>query len=174
MSRPLPRFVRPPPKIAPLSRAGRWRVAIAIAAASLALAVQVVLADWNRFAASPAWRPWLQALCDRAGCTLPAWRDPKAFVVLSREIQPHPSHPQALLVTATFRNDAAWPQDWPRLELALTDLDGGRIGLRRFEPAEYLGGSPAAEGLAPGQSATVALEILDPGNRAVAFEFDFH
>ena len=26
MPRPLPSFVRPPPKIAPLSRAGRWRV----------------------------------------------------------------------------------------------------------------------------------------------------
>jgi hypothetical protein len=174
MPRALPSFVRPPPKIAPLSRAGRWRVAAALALASLVLLVQVVLADWDRFAASPTWRPWMASACARLGCALPAWREPGAFVVLNREIQPHPSNPQALLVTASFRNDAAWPQDWPQLELALTDLDGSRIGLRRFQPPEYLGGTPSREGLAPGQSATVALEILDPGNRAVAFEFDFH
>ncbi|HAI58792.1 MAG TPA: DUF3426 domain-containing protein [Xanthomonadaceae bacterium] len=174
MPRPLPRFVRPPPKIAPLSRAGRWRVAAMLALATVTLAVQIVLADWNRFAASPVWRPTMQAVCAHLGCALPAWREPRAFVVLSREIQPHPGNQQALLVTASFRNDAKYAQDWPLLELALTDLDGSRIGLRRFEPFEYLGGSPSREGLAPGQSATVALEILDPGNRAVAFEFDFH
>lgn len=174
MPRALPSFVRPPPKIAPLTRKGRWRVAAVLAAASLLLVTQVILADWARFAASPTWRPWMTSACEHLGCTLPAWREPTAFVVLNREIQPHPSNPQALLVTASFRNDAAWTQDWPLLELALTDLDGQRIGLRRFQPLEYLGGAPSSEGLAPGQSATVALEILDPGNRAVAFEFDFH
>lgn len=174
MPHPLPRFVRPPPKFAPLTRAGRWRMAFALSLASVLLLVQILLADWDRFAASPTWRPWMAAACERLGCALPAWREPTAFVVLNREIQPHPAHPQALLVTASFRNDAAWAQDWPLLELALTDLDGSRIGLRRFQPPEYLGGTPSREGLAPGQSATVALEILDPGNRAVAFEFDFH
>lgn len=174
MSRPVPSFVRPPPKIAPLSRAGRRRVAAVLVLGSVALLLQIVLADWNRFAASPTLRPWMAATCETLGCRLPAWHEPSAFVVLNREIQPHPSNPQALLVTASFRNDAAYAQDWPLLELALTDLDGSRIGLRRFQPTEYLGGTPSRAGLAPGQSATVALEILDPGNRAVAFEFDFH
>lgn len=174
MSRALPSFVRPPPKIAPLTRAGRWRLGAALVLAGVLLVAQVVLADWDRFAAKPGWRPWMEQACATLGCTLPAWHEPTAFVVLSREIQPHPANPQALLVTASFRNDAAWTQAWPLLELALTDLDGQRIGLRRFQPREYLGGDPSREGLAPGQSATVALEILDPGNRAVAFEFDFH
>lgn len=149
-------------------------MSVALVLASLLLMLQIVLADWSKFAASPTWRPWLAQVCASLGCTLPPWHEPGAFVVLSREIQPHPSNAQALLVTASFRNDAPWRQDWPLLELALTDLDGSRIGLRRFYPPEYLGGTPSSDGLAPGQSATVALEILDPGNRAVAFEFDFH
>ena len=37
-----------------------------------------------------------------------------------------------------------------------------------------LGAPPATPLLAPGQSATATLEILDPGKRAVAFTFDFH
>lgn len=174
MSRAVPSFVRPPPKIAPLSRAGRWRVATLLIASCLMLLAQIVLADRDRLAASPTWRPWMERACASLGCALPPWHEPAAFVVLNREIQPHPTNRQALLVTASFRNDAAWTQDWPLLELALTDLDGQRIGLRRFQPTEYLGGTPSSDGLAPGQSATVALEILDPGNRAVAFEFDFH
>ena len=145
-----------------------------LAFASALLLAQIVLADRERFAASPTWRPWMERACTTLGCTLPVWREPSAFVVLNREIQPHPNNRQALLVTASFRNDAAWAQDWPLLELALTDLDGQRIGLRRFQPHEYLGGAPSRDGLEPGQSATIALEILDPGNRAVAFEFDFH
>lgn len=174
MPRPLPSFVRPQRKSAPLSRRARTRLLLAAAGLAALLVAQILLADRNRLAASPTWRPWLERVCETAGCALPAWREPSAFVVLSREIQPHPSSPQALLVTASFRNDAAWPQVWPQLELALTDLDGSRIGMRRFAPTEYLGGSPALPTLAPGQSATLALEILDPGNRAIAFEFDFH
>jgi hypothetical protein len=174
MPRPLPRFVRPPPGTAPLGRAARWRLGAGLALLGLLLPVQVLFADRARLAADPDWRPWLEAACGRLGCTLPPWREPAAFVVLSREIQPHPSAPQALLVTASFRNDARWPQAWPVLELALSDLDGQTIGLRRFRPSEYLGGTPSRPTLAPGQSASLALEIVDPGNRAVAFEFDFH
>ena len=43
MPRALPSFVRPPPKIAPLTRAGRWRVGALLAAASLLLLVQIIL-----------------------------------------------------------------------------------------------------------------------------------
>lgn len=174
MPRPLPSFVRPPPRFAPLSRPARWGVGAGLLLASLLLAVQVLVADRARLAADARYRPAMAQACALLGCTLPPWREPRAFTVLSREIQPHPTHPQALLVTASFRNDARWTQPWPLLQLALTDLDGSRIGLRRFQPEEYLGGPPSREGLAPGQSATIALEILDPGNRAVAFEFDFH
>jgi len=174
MPRPPPRFARPPPKLAPLDRAARWRLGLGLVALALLLPVQVVLADRVRLAANPDWRPLLEMVCARLGCTLPAWREPAAFVVLSREIQPHPSSPQALLVTASFRNEARWPQAWPVLELVLSDLDGQAIGLRRFQPVEYLGGTPSRPSLAPGQSASLALEIVDPGHRAVSFEFDFH
>ena len=79
-----------------------------------------------------------------------------------------------LLVTLSFRNDARWAQPWPLMEIALHDLDGQALGLRRFAPAEYLGSPPAQALVAPGQSASATLEILDPGKRAVAFTFDFH
>ncbi|HEY4554823.1 MAG TPA: DUF3426 domain-containing protein, partial [Lysobacter sp.] len=72
---------------------------------------------------------------------------------------------------ATFRNDAAWPQPWPTLVLSLSGVDGRTLGARAFEPHEYAGA--AATPLAPGQSASVQLDIVEPAPDVVAFAFDF-
>ncbi len=140
----------------------------------LLLGLQIVLAQRVEFAADARWRPWLVQLCERLGCTLPAWHDPQRLTLVSREIGPHPSVPNALLVTATLRNDAPWPQAWPLFELTLSDLEGQPVGLRRFRADEYLGAPPERPTIAPGQSALARLEIADPGKQAVAFTFDFH
>jgi len=139
----------------------------------LALALQVVLADRARLAADPEWRPRILALCNALGCSVPPWHEPTAFQVTARDLRPHPNAAGALLVTATFRNDAVYPQAWPQLQLSLANLDGDALGLRRFSPREYLGSEPASPWIGPGQSASVTLEVLDPGKRAVSFEFDF-
>ncbi len=150
---------------------GWWLAALGLAAA---LMLQLVLADRARLARDPDWRPRLEAVCRLLQCSLPPWNEPDAFRVTNREVRPHPNAPGALLVTTSFRNDARWPQAWPLMEVALQDLDGQALGVRRFEPAEYLGSPPASALIAPGQSAIATLEILDPGKRAVAFNFDFH
>lgn len=171
-------MTRPPEFTTPKKTASSrqlWRVlAWAIAPVlMLTLAVQVVLADRARLAADPAWRPRILALCNALGCSVPPWHEPAAFQVTARDLRPHPSAAGALLVTATFRNDAAYPQAWPQLQLSLANLDGEALGLRRFSPREYLGSAPASAWIGPGQSASVTLEVLDPGKRAVSFEFDF-
>jgi hypothetical protein len=145
---------------------------VALLAALLAL--QVLVADRKRLASDADWRPRLERLCGVLGCDLPPWREPAALRVTSREVRPHPSVPGALLVTASFSNQARYAQAWPQLELSLTDLDGQALGLRRFTPAEYLGSAPRSERIAPGQSAIVTLEIADPGRRALAFGIEFH
>lgn len=150
---------------------GWWAL---LAALVVALALQLMLADRERLATDATWRPRLEALCGALGCSLPAWHEPKAFRVTSREVRRHPEDERALLVSTSFRNDARWPQAWPVLEVALHDIDGQALGLRRFQPVEYLGSPPATPLIAPGQSAVATLEILDPGQRAVAFTFDFH
>ena len=139
----------------------------------LALVLQVVLADRARLAADPQWRGHIVALCGWLGCSVPSWHEPTAFHVTARDLRPHPSAAGALLVSATFRNDAAYAQAWPVLQLSLANLDGDALGLRRFTPREYLGSEPSRHWIGPGQSASVTLEVLDPGKRAVTFEFDF-
>lgn len=166
-----PDFVRPNAR--PTRTPGVWYLWLTVPALTLTLLVQIGVADRARLAADPTWRPRIVALCDWLRCTVPPWHEPSALHITSREVRPHPSAPGVLLVTATFRNDATFAQAWPQLQLSLANLDGDSLGLRRFSPREYLGHEPATERIEPGQSATITLEIVDPGKRAVAFGFDF-
>lgn len=168
-----PSFVRGagPANAADTSR--KWPKTSVIAALSLLLLLQLVLADRAQLATDARWRPTLSSLCGVLGCTLPPWHEPSAFTLLQRDVRAHPGMAGVLHVTATFRNDARWPQMWPSLLLILSDVDGRTAGARLFAPREYLGAAPAPNTLASGQSATVAMEVLEPTPRIVAFTFDF-
>lgn len=154
-------------------RRRHWLRLAAIAALSLLLGLQLLLADRARLAGDARWRPTLTLLCGVLRCSLPPWREPAAFALLQRDVRPHPTVPGALRVTATFRNDARWPQPWPSLLLTLSDLDGRSAGARAFVAREYLGAAPTRSGLASGQSATIAMDVVEPAPRIVAFTFDF-
>jgi len=168
-TRKQPEFARPEPA-RPWRRLLAW---LAVPALALVLALQVTVADRDRLAADATWRPRVAWLCGWLHCRLPPWHEPGAFHVTSREVRPHPAVPGALLISASFRNDAAFAQAWPQLEMSLSDLDGQSLGLRRFSPREYLGSAPPQALIAPGQSASITLELLDPGKRAVTFSLDF-
>ena len=59
------------------------------------------------------------------------------------------------------------------MELAILDLDGEPVALRRFRVEEYLGAAPREDALAPGQGVTATIEVQDPGRGAVAYAFEF-
>jgi predicted Zn finger-like uncharacterized protein len=119
-------------------------------------------------------RPLLDRTCAAIGCRLPLRHDPARLELLSRDIRPHPSVPNALIVSATLRNDADFAQAFPEVEITLSDLDENRIAMRRFRPQEYITDSRSlAAGLAPGATAALVFEVADPGKNAVAFEFKF-
>src|SRR5690606_12844440 len=129
-------------------RRGAW---LAVAALSLALLAQLGWLQREAIAASAALRPLLASACEALGCTLPPWREPAAFVLLSRDVIAPPDRPGVLRVQASFRNDARWPQPWPTLSLRLTDINGHSLGARRFLPNDYLpAGHPRTGLVAPG------------------------
>lgn len=163
-----PSFVRRT-RSAPQAR--RWPLFLASGALALVLALQLVLAQRDGLAADVRWRPAVETLCGVFGCAVPAWREPSAFTMIDRSVQPKPGTPGVLTARASFRNDARWPQSWPTLVLTLSGVDGEPLGARAFTPAEYAGGAQAP--LAPGQSANVQLDVVEPGPGVVAFAFDF-
>lgn len=122
----------------------------------------------------PTVRPWLDIVCAKTSCRLPARNDPNKFELISRDIRPHPSVPEALIISATLRNAANFTQAFPVIEISLSDLDENRVGMRRFQPREYITDSKTlARGMLPDTTAALTFEIADPGKNAIAFEFKF-
>ncbi|WP_332808239.1 DUF3426 domain-containing protein [Stenotrophomonas sp.] len=154
-------------------RTPRWQWAV-LAGLVLLLAVQIAVADRARLAADAGSRPWIAGVCSVLRCALPAWQEPAAFSMISRDVRPVPGQPGALQVQASFRNDARWAQAWPSLRLSLSDADGRVIGTGVFAPRDYLDRSlDASSVLEPGQSAQIAFRVREPAASTVAFTFEF-
>jgi len=154
----------------PPRRRSEW---LWMGALALGFLLQLGWLQRDVLAANAGLRPTLEATCRLLHCQLPAWHEPAAFSMLSRDVIALPEHPQVLRVQASFRNDAAWPQAWPALVLSLTDVNGRSLGSRRFLPAEYLGKTPHVAQLAPNQASQIAFDIVEPAPDVVAFDFRF-
>jgi len=150
-----------------------WGWYAGIAALALLFALQLLLAQRHELAADPRWRPLVASACGVLRCDVPAWREPAAFTMLQRSVRPKPNAAGVLVVEASFRNDARWPQPWPTLVLSLSDVDGRPVGVRAFAPSEYRGAHRPDDRLLPGQSANVTFQVIEPAPRIVAFTFDF-
>ncbi|MFO1474034.1 MAG: DUF3426 domain-containing protein [Lysobacterales bacterium] len=168
-----PSFARKPSTASTAQQRARrieWSVVAGLAAL---LVLQSVAADFGQLAGNAATRPWLQRACAFLRCTLPPWREPQALRLLQRDVSANPDRPGVLRISASFRNDARWAQPWPRLRVTLSDADGRAIAARDFVANEYLGAMPTANGIASGQVAGVAVDVVDPSPRVTAFTFEF-
>ncbi len=122
----------------------------------------------------PELRPSLETMCGVMGCEIPLMRDVKRISLVNRELRSHPGVTNALLVKATLINNAPFPQPYPVLQLSLSNATGQIVAARRFQPVDYLGKAVnLKEGMAPQQPVEVVLELVDPGQNAISFEFEF-
>ena len=140
----------------------------------LTLGAQIAWSQRTQWIDDARVRGVLDPLCARLSCRLPLRHDGSTLELLSRDIQPHPSVPGALIISATLRNDAPFAQAYPTVEVSLSDLDDKPVAMRRFQPRDYLADTRAIrQGIAAGASASLVFEVADPGRNAVAFEFKF-
>ena len=69
---------------------------------------------------------------------------------------------------------ARWPLPWPWLRLGLSEVVVILVAARFFAPVDYRGADAGGDALiAPGQSANVRFEVVEPAPDIVAFTFDF-
>ena len=156
-----------------------WR-SLAWAAASILLFV--VLAGqylfWNRDALAQRAdvRPYIVQTCEQLGCAVPLYRDPKKIIVLDRMLTLHPQENKFLVLNALIKNEGAFVQTFPSLELRFEDLAGNTVRLRRFKPEEYLSDlakQDIAHGFGVNQQVRVKLEFLDPGLESSDYQIEF-
>ena len=122
-----------------------------------ALLVQVAYAYRTELAKNyPAWRPALEAACDRMGCKVDLPRDAERVSIESSDLNPE-SDKKRLQLVAMLKNRATYPQSYPHLELTLTDVRDQPLVRRVFAPGEYLEKGAAGSF---GPNAEVAVKLL--------------
>ena len=150
-----------------------WLLLIVLGAG--ALVGQYVAYHFDELARQDQYRPWFQQLCPQIGCTVPSKVDIAKIKSSNLVVRSHPEFNGALVVDAIIYNRAPFSQPFPLLELRFADLNGQLIASRRFKPGEYLSGD--LEGMAempPQTPIHIALDILDPGAKAVNYSLSFH
>jgi predicted Zn finger-like uncharacterized protein len=130
---PLPAFLDTPPR-----RRASWAWALLALVALAALAAQA----GYRYRAEvltylPQSRPVLDAGCEWLGCQVL----PRRLLLMSidgDELRVDPARDGIILLTATIRNTAPFPQQYPSLQLFLEDESGRPIAGRVLSPGDYL------------------------------------
>jgi predicted Zn finger-like uncharacterized protein len=157
----------------PWGRRMLWLLLVLLAAGGLA--AQYISYHFEELARQDQYRPWFQQICPQIGCTVPSKVDIARIKSSNLVVRSHPEFNGALVVDAIIYNRATFSQPFPLLELRFADLNGHLIASRRFKPGEYLRGD--LEGLAempPQTPIHIALDILDPGPKAVNYSLSFH
>lgn len=163
---PLPEFMAPdgPP------RSLAWLWAVAALAAVVGLAAQAVYRYRAEIAAYvPQARAPLVAACERLGCTVALPRRVDALSIESSDLQADPRRQNVIVLHALIRNRSRLPQQYPALELTLTD-EGGQPVLRRvLLPGDYVDPERARTGIAAGAEAALRVFLDSSGARVTSY-----
>ena len=117
---------------------------------------------------APGLRPALAAGSELFGGTLPYPRKPELIGIEASDLAP--AGADRLLLTATLKNRAPFDQEYPHLELALTDTQDAALVRKVLAPADYLPADrPARAGFASHAELALRLAIEAPGIPAVGY-----
>jgi hypothetical protein len=115
---------------------------------------------------SPKAKPALLALCRMAGCTVGLPARGELIGIEASDLHPDPKQPGRLSLSTTIANRAPFNQEFPHLELTLTDVADQPVARKVFPPTSYL--PPAINrtaGMPASGEVTVNL-VLDIGSLA--------
>lgn len=118
--------------------------------------------------------PISERLCEWISCAQAATQvDLNAISLVSRNIRPHPGRDESLIISASMINANENNQKFPALEIKLSDLNGQIVAMRRFIAQEYVPADVLRAGFVANVLIPINLEIVSPGENAVAFEIGF-
>jgi predicted Zn finger-like uncharacterized protein len=132
-------FVDAPPGATPMTRS-TWPWWVASTAALVALAAQFTFHFRGEMALVwPTAKPWLTRACAELGCDLPLPKRAELMSIEASDLQADGTNPGVMVLTATLRNRAAFPQQFPDLELTLTNAQDQAVARRVLYARDYMG-----------------------------------
>lgn len=155
------------PRLQPIRTAAWWLGSIFLILLTLFQLKQYFLVDLAQF---DAIRPYLVAVCHYAGCEVPPRGEFALIELIDTRVNPHPDTPDALRVTASLINRAAFEQLYPNIQVTLTDRVGRIVGRRTYSPKQYLGSD--GKNLTPNIVERITLDLAHPDESAVGYELE--
>jgi len=124
-----------------------WLSVLLLVTLALMLLVQAVH-FWRQEIANrwPESRPWLEEACLSLDCTVPYPRDLGQINLEASELQIDPERGGLLVLSMTLKNRAPFVQEFPSVELTLTDARDNVVIRRVLAPHEWLPSLPDASG----------------------------
>ncbi len=149
----------PPPKP---SGSGRWLWAVGSGLAMFALLAQATLHFRVELSVlRPELKPVLVDTCAILGCTVPLPQKVDQLSIEASDLQPAEDRKGLLKFTATLKNQAPFAQEYPLLELTLTDVGDQAIVVKTLTARDYLPkASIVTAGFAADSDLTISL-VLD-------------
>ena len=120
----------------------------------------------------PATRSFLEGTCEMLGCAVRLPRRADLMSIESSDLQADSQRPGVIVLNALLRNRAPFAQDYPDLELTLTDQGDQPVIRRVLEPSDYLQEKRTSltVGLAGGAEATVRIFLDTSGVPATGYQ----
>ena len=141
----------------PLPAPRRWPWVIGSLIALVAIGLQCALAFRVELAVLwPEGKPALVTLCDIAGCEVGLPAKVGLVGIEASDLHPDTAQPGRLILTATLKNRAPFAQQFPHLELTLTDTADKAVARKVLTPADYL---PAKSSVGDGMPSSADLSV---------------
>lgn len=118
-------------------------------------------------ARQPEFKSFLQQFCGVLRCSIRLPANPDLLSIETSNLEADPQQANLVAVNAILRNRAKLAQEYPQLELTLTDTQDKMIARRIFAPGEYAKSADLSRGMAPNEEVTVKL-FLDLGDLQAA------
>jgi len=115
----------------------------------------------------PDLKPLLQRFCDVLQCSIRLPADPDLLSIEASSLEADPAQANLITLNAILRNRAKLAQEYPQLELTLTDTKDQMVARRIFSPRDYAKNADLGRGMPPNEELTVKL-YLDLGDLKAA------
>lgn len=149
-----------------------WSLAILVFTATLF--AEYIWFNRNELISDPQLRPLVTQFCAVANCDTMDLREPAKIEMTTRNIYSHPNVKNALMISGTLVNHAHFEQPYPNIQIDFSDVRGEVIASRIFTPEHYMQIKLSSLKLMPPEMPVdFNMEIQDPGNDAMTYEFSF-
>jgi predicted Zn finger-like uncharacterized protein len=119
----------------------------------------------------PQTGPWVQMFCEYTGCVVLPQRDIGLIELSRTRVTQHPKYENVLLVKGSLINRAPYSQDFPLIEVSLSNRRGETVARRAFAKKNFLTKQNIDEQqMLPNVRFPIEFEFINPEPAATGFE----